>query len=173
MAGNRAGHLLTALAGVAVAVIAASPAQAANNYALGVCRTASPSVGAEISPTYDGNTYMYEYRSDDPRYYKSFNFGDGAKVTVIKVPQHGEVVLVDTALGIAHNWYHYMPKDEGYSGQDHFEMRVEKGGIKIHIHYLMEVLDEYDTPTGRCHSGHWKISSSFTIFPLRVKAAAI
>jgi opacity protein-like surface antigen len=149
------------LAGAAATVVAASPVQAANTYALGVCRTASPSAGAEIRPTYDGDTYLYDYRSAHLPY-KGFSLKEGAKVTLIKVPQHGEVALVNTPLGIAHNWYHYMPTDASYSGQDRFEVQVEKSGITIHIHYLMEVLDEYDTPTGRCHSGHWKISRPAT-----------
>ncbi len=150
------------LAGAAAALAAVSPVQAASHYALGVCQTASPSIGAEIRPTIDGDTYMYQYRSNDPRY-KGFNFSNGAKVTVIKAPQHGDVALVDSPLGQAHHWHHYMPTDKGYSGRDRFEVLVEKDDVKIRIFYLIEVLDEYDTPTGRCRYGHRKISATPSI----------
>lgn len=154
------------LAGVVVAV-AASPVQAADKYVLGVCRVAQPDSGAEITPTYNGDSYLFNYHSGDPRY-EEFSFDNGsAKVTLVKAPAHGAVEHVNTPL--SNNWYHYYPK-EGYFGQDRFVMQVEKDGVKVRIQYLMEVVleDEPTTYIGDDHERHdvycnpdsWKISTN-------------
>ncbi|WP_257736858.1 matrixin family metalloprotease [Halothiobacillus diazotrophicus] len=48
-------------------------------------------------------------------------------------------------------------------------MQVEKDGIKVQIHYLIEGTDEEESPLGICKSELWKISSTATpkldIFP--------
>lgn len=150
------------LAGAIGAVVAAPLIQAADSYVLGVCSTATQSEGAEIRPTIDGDMYLFDYHGNDPRYKEKSPGGPffaGAKVTLIKTPAHGDVSLVDTPLGRDNNWYHYMPA-EGFSGRDHFVMQVEKDGVKVRIQYVMEALDDLDTPTGRCHRGYWKISAT-------------
>ena len=123
--GQTAGLLLGA-----VVAVAASPVQAADNYILGTCRVSQPDSGAEISPTINGNSYLYGYHADDPRY-KGFSFNSGnTKVTLVKAPTHGKVERDNS--DILSNYYHYMPK-EGYSGQDRFVMQVKKNGVKVSI----------------------------------------
>lgn len=159
------------LAGATAAVVAASSVQAADNYVLGRCTISRPESGAEIVPINDGDIYVQDYHGDDPRY-RGFSFnGDAVKVTLIKAPAHGKVVLEEDSLAAARNWYHYWPQ-AGYVGQDRFVMQVEKSGIKVRVEYLIENVPA-DEPTTYINSdgqreGHfcnpdaWKISTSFT-----------
>ena len=152
------------LLGAAVAV-ATSPVQAADKYILGICSVSQPDSGVEIRPTYNGNSYLYGYHADDPRY-QGFTFDDDSvKVTLVKAPAHGKVESDNS--DISNNYYRYMPK-EGYFGQDRFVMQVEKGVVKVRIHYLMEVVREGEPTTyigddgerygHYCNPGSWKIS---------------
>ena len=59
------------LSGVA-AITTVSPVQA-DHYVLGVCQTATQSVGTEITPTIDADSYLVNYHEDVLRY-KKFSF---------------------------------------------------------------------------------------------------
>lgn len=156
------------LAGAVVAV-AASPLQAADKYVLGVCRVAKSDSGAEIRPAIGGDSYLYTYRNSVLPY-KGFSFDSGhAKVTLVKAPMHGAVSHVNSR--VSNYYYHYIPK-EGFVGQDRFVMQVEKDGVKVRIHYLMEVVledepttyigDDYERHDVYCKPDSWKISSTVT-----------
>lgn len=152
------------LVGAAVAVAAASPALAADNYVLGRCATATQSRGADIRPTYAAGGYLVDYHGNDPRYKEKLSRGEffaGAKVTLVKAPAHGKVFLEDDSDAASRNRYHYWPQ-AGYVGRDRFVMQVEKDGVKVRIQYLIEGLDEEEAGTGICNPESWKISSSFT-----------
>lgn len=137
------------------------PAEAAEGYALGECKVARASVGAEISPITSAGSYLFNYHGSDPRY-KEMLAGSGlsgGKVTLVKTPKHGNVIYSDDPNAASWNWYHYWPKD-GYEGKDRFVMDVEKDGVKVRIHYLIEVIDEIVTESGVCNREQWKISSA-------------
>jgi hypothetical protein len=149
-----------------------SPVQAAENYAVGVCRTATRSEGAEISPTYAADDYLAESHGDDPRYKAKLDSGQffsNAKVTLLKAPEHGNVSLVDTP--ISNEWYHYMPNN-GYVGRDHFVMQVDKEGVKVRIEYLIEGIDDEEAKVRFCEQESWKISVN-TSSPDNVLANAV
>ncbi len=149
--GQTAGLLL----GAAVAV-AATPAQAAGNYILGICEVSQPDSGAEIRPTFNGDDYLYTYHVGDPRY-QGFTFDDdSAKVTLVKAPAHGRVEHVESTT--SNNYYHYY-SNEGYVGQDRFVMQVEKNGVKVRIQYLMETPPEGPSDY-LCNPDMWKISAT-------------
>lgn len=147
--------------------------QSFHSYVLGRCTVAVQSGGAEISPVVDGGGYLFDYHGDDPRYKETLSSGQffsGAKVTLIKAPAHGKVVREEGQWS-SETDYHYFP-NEGYVGQDRFVMQVEKNGVKVRIHYLIETIDD-DAPTTirgddgvnrslYCNPGAWKISSSAT-----------
>lgn len=144
------------LVGTAVAVIAASPVQAADNYVFGRCVISRPYSGAEIRPTYAADSYLAHYHDGDPRY-QGFSFdGDGAKVTLVKAPTHGKVVLGDDSHAMAWNLYHYTPQ-AGYVGQDRFVMQVERNGVKVRIQYLIESMNADEPSIGYCDPETWKI----------------
>ena len=144
------------LVGTAVAV-AASPVQAADNYIMGRCSVSRPDSGAEIRPTFAGDSYLYGYHAGDPRY-QGFTFDDNAvKVTLVNAPAHGKVEHVEST--ISNNYYHYYSK-EGYYGQDRFVMQVEKNGVKVRIQYLIEVVREGESTSYLCNPDAWKISST-------------
>jgi hypothetical protein len=150
--------LTAASAGMAHGELENGKSRSVPNYSLGVCQVSRSDSGAEIRPTYDGDSYLGRYHDGDPRY-RGFGFdSDGTKVTLLNAPKHGEVYLVDTPLGKAHSWYHYMPT-EGYVGEDRFVMQVERDGIKVRIQYLIEGLDKREPSVGVCEPDHWKISS--------------
>lgn len=146
------------LSGVA-AITTVSPVQAEDHYVLGVCQTATQSVGTEITPTIDADSYLVNYHEDELRY-KKFSFNsEGVKVTLLKAPAHGKVVYPDNPKAVKWNWFDYMPED-GYFGRDNFIMQVEKDGVKVRIEYLIEGLDEGEPATGICNQEHWKISAN-------------
>ena len=142
------------------AITAVSPVQAAENYVVGICRTATQSVGAEIRPTYAADDYLANYHADDPRYktkLASGEFFSGAKITIVKAPTHGEVALADVP-NVSNGQYHYMPKED-YFGRDNFVMQVEKDGVKVRIEYLIEGIDDDAAEEGVCDQESWKISA--------------
>jgi hypothetical protein len=140
----------------AVAVVAASPVQAADSYVLGVCQISKPDSGAEIRPLTDGNSYLAYYHDGDPRY-QGFSFNrDGVKLTLVKAPSHGIVALADVP-NVRNGQYHYMPND-GYVGEDRFVMQVERNGVRVRIQYLIEGIEADDMNAGHCTTEHWKIS---------------
>ncbi len=148
------------VAGTAVAVVAASPVLAEDKYVFGVCQVSRPASGAEIRPVTDGGSYLFNYHGDDPRYKAGLSSGQffaGAKVTLVKAPTHGKVVLVDDSHAIAWNWYHYTPQ-AGYVGQDRFVMQVDKNGVKVRIQYLIESMNADEPSIGYCDPETWKIS---------------
>lgn len=165
------------LLGATVAVAAALPVQAADNYAFGVCTTALPSAGAQIRPISAAGSYLHHYRKDDPRY-KNFSFGSDAKITLIKAPKYGKLVIEDGPWSSKSD-YHYW-QNKGYSGRDRFVMQVEKDGIKIRVNFLVEAVDD-GTPLTYigedrerhyiyCNPETWKIN---TIMPYSTNLAAL
>lgn len=160
------------LVSAALAVATASPALAADKYVLGLCQVARPDSGAEIWPSSDGNSYLYEYQ----RTYalrEKFDFrSSDTKITLLKKPTHGTVRLDESEIALESGWYHYWPND-GYVGRDRFAMQVEKDGVKVRIEYVMEVVpygehttyrDENDVTHGLfCNPDSWKISQSDVI----------
>jgi hypothetical protein len=138
-------------------VIAAAPlaGEAADGFALGKCVVAKASNSADVRPTYAAGSYLVDFHSGDPRY-KNFSF-NGAKVTLVKAPSHGKAVYSGDRLAVSQSWYQYSPT-KGYEGQDRFVMDVEKDGVKVRIHYLIQVLPDWEPPLGYCEEGQWKIS---------------
>lgn len=148
------------LTSAAVTVVAVSPVQAADNYAFGRCVISRPDSGTEIRPTYAADSYLTTYHRNDPRY-QGFSFDrDDAKVTLVKAPSHGKVVLEEEEQWSGSADYHYWP-EAGYVGKDRFVMQVERNGIKVRIQYLIDGLDEVEPSTGICNPETWKISSFF------------
>ncbi len=148
------------LTGAVIAISAVSPAQAADNYVYGVCQTAKQSSGAEINPIYAGGSYLFNYHGNDPRYKEkldSSQFFSGAKITLIKAPNHGKLVLEEGQWSGKAD-YHYMP-DAGYFGKDRFVMQVEKNGVKVRIQYLIWAIEDSEPEIGICNPERWKISS--------------
>jgi hypothetical protein len=145
--------------GAAMLAATAQPAQAAPGYALGRCLIDEINLPADIRPTYDGGMYLVNYHGEDPRYKEKLTKGEffeGAKVTLVKAPKHGKVVYSDDPLAVEFRWYSYQG-NKGYGGRDRFVMQVEKDGVKVRIHYVVEVLGE-ETASGHCQPEHWKIS---------------
>jgi hypothetical protein len=154
------------LAGAVIAVSAVSPAQSADIYAYGVCQTAIPSMGAEISPVIDSGSYLVLYHQNDARYKEklaSGQFFSNAKITLVKAPMHGKLVLVDQESSGKTNYHYWSEKEDG---QDRFVMEVEKDGVKVRIHYLIKLRSDPHSSFGNapspqdCGSGHWKISAT-------------
>ncbi len=156
--------MLTLRLSVAFALTAVAPLQAADNYAMGVCMLADQSDGVQIAPTYAADTYLDSYHSKDPRY-KSFSFNKESVVTLSISPRHGKLIfdrIAPEEEAKERNWYRYQP-DEGYIGCDHFEMLVEKDGVKVRLHYLIEGQKEWGEKKSGidvCVPEHWKISKS-------------
>lgn len=163
------------LAGAVIATAVVSPAvQAADHYTMGVCRVARQSAGAEIVPITDGGSYLFMYHGNDPRYKEKLSSGQffaDAKITLIKVPKHGKLVVEEGPWSRTTD-YRYLSQ-ESYIGRDRFVMQVEKDGVKVRLHYLMEVIAN-DEPTSAvgdygvrdifyCDPEHWKISSTPSI----------
>lgn len=151
-------------------VIAASSVHAADHYALARCQVAIQSSGAEIRPISDGNSYLYEYRRAETLR-KEFSFdSNDTKVTVIEAPKHGKVALADVP-NVSNGQYQYMPKED-YGGRDAFVMQVERLGVRVRIHYLMEVVRDDEPTTGigedgerhgiYCNPEHWKITTTMS-----------
>ncbi len=77
-------------------------------------------------------------------------------------PKHGKLIWdPSTGTNISATeagWYYYV-SNKGYSGEDTFVMQVEKYGLKIEIHYTIEVPASDENPSGLCQLGEdWKIS---------------
>ena len=151
------------LLGAVTMVTAVLPAQAAEPYVLGVCQTARQSIGVEIRPTSDGNSYLNSYHSGDARYTK-FDFRSSeVKITLAKAPEHGTLTLTDNSDMTFGKVYNYMP-NQGYVGQDRFVLLVEKNGVKVRIEYLIEGLDNDEADVGICDPDLWKISATTPVF---------
>ena len=102
---------------------------------------------------------MTYFLSDDLRekYWNKLERGfRGGEITLVKAPQHGELVLSSDAWEASRGWYSYLP-EEGY-GKDRFVMQVEKNGVKVTIHYVIEVISDEESPRGICDPDIWKIS---------------
>lgn len=152
--------LLTGAA-MMIVVTAVSPAQATDQFALGVCRTARQSTGEEIMPTFDADIYLTDYHAGDARY-KNFSFATkGVNVSLIKAPAHGKMTLSGDVNAASESYYHYLP-NQGYIGRDRFVLLVAKDGVKVRIEYLIEGLDNDEADVGICDSEHWKISTTTT-----------
>ena len=162
--------------GAAVSAASLTPAQAATNYAIGICEIAdsvtvgTDTPGAQISPTYDANSYIVTYQSNThlSKYVSDkYSFYDAA-TKVLVAPKHGKLIWdPNTGLNISaakSGWYYYV-SNKGYSGEDTFVMQVEKYGLKINIHYTIEIPSPDDqpydrkwNPDGFCEPSEWKIS---------------
>lgn len=144
-----------------IVVTAISPAQATDQFALGVCRTARQSTGEEIMPTFDADMYLADSHAGDT-HYKKFSFATkGVNVSLLKAPAHGTIALSDDVNAASESYYQYLP-NQGYIGRDHFVLLVEKDGVKVRIEYLIEGLDNDESDVGFCDSEHWKISATTT-----------
>lgn len=149
-------HVAALVLGTSIAA-KALPIEAADGFATGRCVVARQTVGGAIRPTYAAGSYLFEYHGKELRY-KDFSF-EGAKVTLVKAPKHGKVVYTDDPIAVSSSRYTYSPK-EGYEGHDPFVMDVEKNGVKVRIHYLIEVLPDWEPALGYCEKGQWKISAA-------------
>ncbi|ULU23433.1 hypothetical protein [Dyella terrae] len=161
----------TDLASCALVLATSVPNAHAGQYAAGVCKVADFRVigtdtpGTSVRPTYDAGAYMSEYqgRSDSPL--KEFATDkyplNEAKTRVLVPPKNGELILdpgTPSNLSAAREGYYYYVTNKGYSGEDAFVMQVEKYGIKIEIHYTIEIPDVGESPKGLCTMDHWMIS---------------
>ncbi len=130
-------------------------AAGAENFAIGVCRTARQNFHAEIRPTYSAGSYFFDHRKgllkDDSL--------EGAKVSLLVRPKHGTLRYSDdgSELAIKNSWYDYLPK-AGFIGTDRFVMQVEKSGIKLRIYYVIKALHDEEAVDGNCRVTDWKIS---------------
>ena len=146
------------LLGAVTMVTAVLPAQAAEPYVLGVCKTASESTHTRVEPTDDGNSYLNSYHNGDARY-TNFDFcGDNVTITIVKKPSHGKLVLAANPIAASRNVYYYKP-NRGYIGRDHFVMQLDKKGVKVQIEYLIKGLEEDEPETDICTPEEWKISA--------------
>ena len=154
------------LAGAVIAVSADSPAQAAGTYAYGVCQTAIPSMGADISPVIDSGSYLVYYHQNDPRYKEklaSSQFFSNAKITLVKAPKHGKLVLVDGPSSSKADYHYWSEKEDG---EDRFVLQVEKDGVTVRVHYLIKLRSDPHSRFGNapspddCDLGRWKISTA-------------
>jgi hypothetical protein len=82
---------------------------------------------------------------------------EGGKVTIVKAPRHGKVVLSSDEKDASWGLYNYIPR-EGYYGEDRFVIQVEKNGVKVTIHYVVVTIDDEDHPINYCNPDRWKIS---------------
>ncbi len=144
-----------------IIVTAISPAQATDQFALGVCRTARQSTGEEIMPTFDADMYLADYDAGDARY-QNYSFATkGVNVSLIEAHAHGSIALSDDVNAASESYYHYLP-NQGYIGRDRFVLLVTKDGVKVRIEYLIEGLDNDEADVGICDREHWKISATTT-----------
>lgn len=159
---------------ILIAVISAtSPAnaQAAQNYAAGVCRVADFKVigtdtpGTSVRPTYDADTYMFEYqgKSDSPlKKYATDKYPlDEAKTKMLVSPRHGKLIWdpgTPSNISAARKSFYYYVSNKGYSGEDGFVMRVEKYGLEIDIHYTIKIPEADESPRGLCIDEFWMIA---------------
>jgi hypothetical protein len=148
--------------GVAISVVAVSPSQAADDYALGECIVVGGQYvteGQGIRPISNAASYLVMHLGGDPdknldRVGGTF---EGGEITLVKAPRHGKLVLSSDEQEASRGWYRYFP-EEGFYGQDRFVMQVEKNGVKVTIHYVMEIITDEESPRGVCELGDWKIS---------------
>jgi hypothetical protein len=168
---------LTGMAlGAALSATSLATASRTSNYAIGRCDVAdtitvgTDAPGTQIRPIYDADSYIVKYQNqrnsplrkhvtDDSTFYH------GTIKTLI-APKHGKLIWdPNTGPNISaaeEGWYYYV-SGKGYSGEDTFVMQVEKDGLKIEIHYTIEVWTDgvYDSrmnPEGFCDPEDWKIS---------------
>lgn len=150
------------LAGITTAAVAMAPAQAADNYAVGVCRVDrltedGIASGTRVSPIVNADSYWLRYHANDARH-QGFDFS-GAKVTLLAMPEHGNVIYEDDRLAVELQTYHYSPTD-GFVGADHFSVLIEKDGVKVRIEYVVEMIERNDSPVNYCNPETWKITSA-------------
>jgi hypothetical protein len=148
--------------GVAISIVAVSSALAADNYVLGKCYVVQgPYVteGKGIHPIFNAASYLVMHLGGDPDKNLERVGGDfeGGKITLVKAPQHGKLVLSSDEREASWDWYRYFP-EEGFYGQDRFVMQVEKDGVKVTIHYVMEIITNEEASLGVCEQEEWKIS---------------
>jgi hypothetical protein len=145
--------------GIAISIVAAQPVEAAG-YAIGECLVVNDTGRKEILPFYDAGSYLEDFLSGDLYKKNRDKVGDnfeGGKITLVKAPRHGAVVLSSNEKEASWGWYNYLP-EEGYYGKDRFVMQVEKNGVKVTIHYVMVVISDDESPRGHCNPEEWKIS---------------
>jgi hypothetical protein len=145
--------------GVAISLVAAQPVEAAG-YAIGVCRVAKNTERKQIFPFSDAGSYLEEFLSGDLYKENRNKVGGsfkGGEITLVKAPQHGELVLSSDTWEASRDRYSYLP-EEGYYGKDRFVMQVEKNGVKVTIHYVIEVISDEESPRGICNPEEWKVS---------------
>ncbi len=148
----------------ALTLTAAAPLHAESAYVMGVCELADQSDGVTIRPTTNAESYLVLYHSGDARY-KKFSFTKGGVVTLLTRPQRGKLIfdrIVSEEEANERNWYRYEP-EKGYIGRDNFEILVEKDGVKVRLHYLIEGQKEWgekESGIDVCVPERWKISAT-------------
>lgn len=160
---------LTAMAlSAALSTTCAAIAHITSNYVLARCEVAygltvgTDAPGTQIDPIYDAGSYINRYQSE-PNSPLSKAFTDQSKLTVknLVAPKHGKLIWnPNTGPNISaqkESWYYYV-SNKGYSGEDTFVMQVEAHGLKIEIHYTIEVPASDENPNGLCPLDEWKIS---------------
>jgi hypothetical protein len=166
------------LLGAALSTTSVATARTTPYYALGVCVIANSMTvgtdapGTEIDPISAANSYIVKYQnqSNSPLrwYVADQSTFYNATINTMAAPKHGTLILNPNAgINISaseEGWYYYV-SNKGSSGEDTFVVQVEKYGLKINIHYTIEIpsLDErpYDekwNPDGFCEQETWKIS---------------
>jgi hypothetical protein len=141
-------------------------------YALGRCGVAdrltvgTDAPGTEIDPLSDAGSYILKYLNlSDSSLTKLVTDQSALSRAVINIliaPKHGKLIWnPNTGPNISaaeKSWYYYV-SNKGYSGEDAFVMQVEMYGLKIYIHYTIEVPASDENPSGLCQLGEeWKIS---------------
>ena len=120
---------------------------------LGVCRTLQ---GREsISPTSNAADYMYRYRGID-------QFSDGVSVKVLLAPKDGVLQLSSYGGAISAYQYEYVPNSSTSNDgrDDFFIVQVDKGDVKVRIHYYIHIQSPDDVLIELCKRSSWKISAA-------------
>nr|WP_321269669.1 hypothetical protein [uncultured Tolumonas sp.] len=110
----------------------------------------------ELFPISSARTYMLRYKDTDI-FSTSKNITETG-VTVLKQPQHGKIVM--SSLDDPYGYY----PDQDYEGDDYFVLDVQKGDIKIQIHYFVLVTIEVNSVCPQMpkdSDGIWKINLAF------------
>ena len=118
--------------------------------AFGVCSTIRVD-SHMVYPVFSASTYMYKYHGVE-----QFDTND-AKTRIVQQPKNGSLNLTERNYS-----YQYIPNPSlAFNPEgnfDSFVIEVEKGGVKVEIHYLIYVFTPEDGDYDMCKLEEWKIS---------------
>lgn len=123
---------------------------------LGFCRVSEAGI-VRFQPTTEATQYIYDYRNQEMYF-------DGGFIKILKQPKHGEVHYEDSNVKLKDNPVpHFVySSDDVYVGRDYFDLQVEKNGVKVNIHYVIQVLEKGERESNYmgtlCNPQQWKIS---------------